>query len=380
VFGAPRFDEDEISAVVEVLRSGWVGTGPRTAEFERAFERYIGSGTGVAVSSCTAALHLAMKVLDLPPDSEVITTPLTFAATANAIIHAGCRPVFADINRSDWNLDPEAVEAAITERTRAVIPVHLHGRPCNIESLAELARRHNLYLIYDAAHAIEAEWEGRKVGCFGDISCYSFYVTKNVTMVEGGILLTQRPELADRLKVLALHGLSKDAWKRFSDEGYRHYQVVDAGFKYNLTDLHAVLGIKQLEKVEKHWKRRQEIWSRYCEALGELPLEMPAPAAPNTRHAYHLFAPLLKTDEIRLTRDELLDALTREGIGVGVHYVTLHLQPFYQERFGCRRGSFPNAEHVSDRTFSLPLSPFLSSEDVDDVTGAMNRLLKWHCR
>jgi len=371
VFGRPALGEEEIAEVVATLRSGWIGTGPRVARFEELFRQYIGAEHAVAVNSCTAALHLAMLVSGVGPGDEVITTPMTFCATANAVLHTGARPVFVDVERDTGNIDPEGIEAAVTPRTKALLPVHFAGRPCRMDVLEALARHHGLLLIEDAAHAIEASFRGRKIGTIGDLTCFSFYVTKNVVTGEGGMITTNRGDLADRIRMYALHGMSRDAWKRFSDEGYRHYEVLVPGFKYNLTDLQAALGIHQLARIGQGQWRRREIWERYDQALADLPVTRPAPVERDVVHARHLYTILVHPEDGGKARDEVLNELIRLKIGTGVHYTALHLHSYYRERFGYRLGDFPNAEHIGDRTLSLPLSAGLTDGDVADVIEAV---------
>lgn len=375
VFGSPRIDEDEIEEVVSCLRSGWIGTGPRVAEFERRFAAYKGAAHAVAVNSCTAALHLSILAAGIGPGDEVITTPLTFCASVNAIIHAGATPVLADVDPRSMNIDPECVKARITPRTKAILPVHFAGRACDMDPLCALAEANGLTIIEDCAHAIETEYHGRKAGCFGDFGCFSFYVTKNVITGEGGLILARRPEHAARLKVLALHGMSSDAWKRFGDEGYKHYLVTEAGFKYNMMDLQASLGLRQLEKVERYWLRRQEIWARYMTELADLPLTLPAPVEEGTRHAYHLFSVLVDGQRAGITRDAFLTAMTGQKIGVGVHYLSLPEHPHYQGRFGWAPDEWPNARDIGRQTVSLPISARLTDEDVGDVIAGVRHIL-----
>jgi dTDP-4-amino-4,6-dideoxygalactose transaminase len=299
VFGAPVIDDAEIAEVVDTLRSGWVGTGPKVGRFERDFARYTGAPHAVAVASCTAALHLAMVASGVGPGDEVITTPLTFCATVNAILHTGATPVLADCDPRTMNLDPQRVSERVTPRTRAILPVHFGGRPCDMASLLEIARRHDLLVIEDCAHAIEAvAADGRHAGTLGDIGAFSFYATKNVVTAEGGMVTTADARVADRIKVMALHGMSQDAWNRFSDDGYRHYEVVDVGFKYNMTDLQASLGIHQLARVEASLARREEIWRHYDQAFADLPLKRPSPPEPGTRHARHLYTLCVEKDHL----------------------------------------------------------------------------------
>jgi dTDP-4-amino-4,6-dideoxygalactose transaminase len=380
VFGSPSIGEDEILEVSDSLRSGWVGTGPKVKKFEEMFKQFKDCRHAIAVSSCTAALHLSLLVLEIKPGHEVITSPLTFASTANSIVHAGARPVFADVNLETMNIDPGDVEKKISKKTKALIPIHLSGRPCEMDALMELANRFDLRVIEDAAHAIESIYKGNPVGTMGDLGCFSFYVTKNITTVEGGMVVTGRDELAARIKSLALHGLTHDAWQRFADEGFKHYQVVAAGFKYNMTDIQASIGIHQLEKIVAKAQRREKIWEAYNRSLKELPLILPSPTPPDQRHAYHLYTPLLDLERVRCTRDEFLQALHKEKIGAGIHYISLHLHPFYRETYGYTKGEFPNAEFISDRTFSLPLSAKLTDQDVEDVTKAVIKILEYYRR
>ena len=375
VFGAPAIEEAEIAEVVASMRSGWLGTGPKVARFEEDFRRYTGAAYAVAVNSCTAALHLSMIASGVGPGDEVITTPLTFCASVNAIIHAGATPVLADVHPATMNIDPAAVEARVTERTRAIVPVHFAGRPCEMDALGDVAVRHKLKMIEDCAHAIETDYHGRRAGRFGDFGCFSFYVTKNVITGEGGMVLAEREADAARVKVLALHGMSKDAWKRFSDEGFVHYQVTEAGFKYNMMDIQAAIGIHQLARVERNWVRRQEIWRRYDAAFADLPIATPAPPAPDTRHAYHLYT--IQVDEARagLSRDAFLSALQGHHIGSGVHYLSIPEHAFYQRAFGWKPADYPHAVRIGRQTVSLPLSARLTDQDVADVIEAVRRIL-----
>lgn len=376
VFGSPALAEDEIQEVLACLRSGWIGTGPRVAQFEKQFARYKGVENAVAVNSCTAGLHLALMTLDLRPGDEVITTPLTFCATVNAIIHAGGTPVLADIDPRTYNIDPLEIEKKISPRTKAILPVHFAGRPCDMDSIMGLAQRHGLSVIEDCAHAIETEYKGKRVGTIGDLGCFSFYVTKNVVTAEGGMVLAKDLSSLDRIKVLALHGMNKDAWKRFGDDGYRHYEVTEVGFKYNMTDIQAALGIHQIEKVEEYWHRRLEIWERYMRAFANLPVEMPAAFEPNTRHALHLFTLLIDSTLAGISRDQFLNEMTNRNIGVGIHYVSLPHHSIYQQRFGWRSEDYPNAQKIGMRTVSLPLSAKLSDSDVGDVIEAIHAIIR----
>ncbi len=307
---------------------------------------------------------------------EVITTPMTFCATVNAIVHAGATPVLADVDPLTMNIDPAEVEARITPKTKAILPVHFAGRSANMDALAGIAERHGLKIIEDCAHAIETEYHGRKAGTFGDFGCFSFYATKNVTTGEGGIVLTRNEEDLARIKMLALHGMSKDAWKRFSDEGYKHYYVVETGFKYNMMDLQAALGLHQLERVESNWRRREEIWQQYNEAFAGWPVTLPVEPEPDTRHAYHLYTILIDEAVAEITRDEFLDAMTANNIGVGVHYLSVPEHPVYQDKFGWRPEAYPHAMRIGRQTVSLPLSAKLTDVEVSRVIEAVHGTLR----
>ena len=373
-FGSPIIDAEAVAAVTRTLESCWIGTGPRVHELESEFARYVGATHALATSSCTAALHLAMVATGIGPGDEVITTPMTFCATANSIVHTGATPVFADCRRDTMNIDPAAVEAAVTPRTKAIIPVHFAGRPVDMEAILAIAKRHGLLVIEDAAHAIESATRGRKVGSIGDLTCFSFYVTKNMTTGEGGMVTTDNPELAARIKSYGLHGMSADAWSRFSDKGFKHYDVVFAGFKYNLTDLAASLGLAQLPRLAEWLERRNAVWARYDEAFADLPVTRPAPAEPDTVHARHLYT-LLVDDDARVTRDGFLEEMQRRRIGTGVHYRALHVHPYYRDRWGYKPDDFPNAHAIGERTVSLPLSPKLDDSDVDRVIRAVHEIV-----
>lgn len=375
VFGRPDIREAEIAEVVDTLRSGWLGTGPRVADFEQAFARYTASPHAIALASCTAGLQLSMKVAGVGPGDEVILPSLTFAATANAVVHSGATPVLADVDPVTWNLHPAAVERHITDRTRAIIPVHFAGRPCDMGRLGAIARKHELVIVEDCAHAIEAQWDGRHVGSFGIAGVFSFYATKNLVTGEGGMLVTGDADVAARVKRLALHGLSADAWARFSDRGYRHYEVVEPGFKMNMTDVQAALGVHQLARLEANLERRRQIWAQYDLAFADLPLDRPAAEEPRTRHARHLYTILLRLEELTATRDDVMAALHRQRIGTGVHYRGVHLHPFYRQLPGVTPSDLAVSDHISARTLSLPLGPAMSDADVEDVIAAVRRTL-----
>jgi dTDP-4-amino-4,6-dideoxygalactose transaminase len=371
IFGQPQILEDEINEVLDSLRAAWIGTGPKVSRFEEMFREYIGAQHAVALNSCTAGLHLSLLAAGIGPGDEVITTPMTFCATVNSIIHTGATPVLVDCDRETQLIDPNQIEDAITPKTRAIIPVHLCGRVCDMDPILDIAARHNLIVIEDAAHAIETTYKGRKVGTIGHMTVYSFYATKHVTTAEGGMVTTNIPEFADKIKTYGLHGLSRDAWKRYSDEGFKHYQVVLPGYKYNMTDLQAALGLHQLPRVEQNLLRRNAIWETYNQAFADLPVGVPAPDSLDFRHARHLYTLMVDKARAGVTRDEFMDRLHLQNIGTGVHYIGVHLHPYYRETYGYRPQDFPNATWISERTVSLPLSPKLTNGDVEDVIEAV---------
>jgi len=378
IFGSPLIEPEDINEVVESLKNSWPGTGPKVQRFENDFRAYKGSRAAVAVNSCTAALHLALLASGIKPGDEVITTPMTFCATINAIIHCGAVPVLADCDRQTMNISPEQIELKITPKTKAVLPVHFAGRLCDMDSILSIAQKNNLKVIEDCAHAVEAEYQGRKAGTFGDFGCFSFYANKNLTTGEGGMVISQDEQAADQIKIMALHGMNRDAWRRFSDDGYRHYQVTGCGFKYNMMDLQAGIGIHQLKRLEKYWLLRQKIWDKYLGALQSLSLELPAAIEEGMRHSYHLFPVLIEPGSVTISRDELLSALHAENIGTGVHYLSVPEHPYYRDRFGWQPEDFPNAFEIGRRTLSLPLSPKLSQGDVGDVIQAVTKLCQYY--
>ncbi len=375
VFGAPAIEQEDIDEMVDTLKSGWIGTGPKVTQFESDFARYKEVPYAAALNSATAGLHLACLALGLRKGDEIITTALTFCATVNAIIHSQATPVLADIDASTLNISPEDIERRITPQTKALLIVHFAGRPCEMDAIMDIVNRHDLALIEDCAHAIEAECKGRKIGTFGDFGVFSFYSTKNVVTGEGGMVISPHEALIDRVRILGLHGMSRDAWKRFSDSGYRHYYVEEPGFKYNMTDMQASLGIHQLERVERNWLRRREIWKHYMDSLSGLPISLPAPLNPACRHAYHLFQIMIDQGRCGMSRDSFMDALHVRKIGTGVHYQAIPVHPYYQHVFGWRAGDYPVAYRAGRQNVSVPLSPWMTDEDVEDVVSAIRDVL-----
>jgi dTDP-4-amino-4,6-dideoxygalactose transaminase len=375
IFGSPAIGEEEIAEVVASLRSGWIGTGPKVQRFEQMLSEYVGVEYCRCLSSCTAALILSMQVLGIGPGDEVLVPAMTFIASANAVEHAGATPILVDSEAGTGLIDLDAAQAAVTPRTRAIMPVHFAGRPLDMDRVNRFRDRHGLLVIEDAAHALGARWRDRPIGAFGNVAAYSFYVTKNVTTIEGGAIATDDGALAEEVERQALHGLSLGAWQRFSDAGFKHYEVVRPGFKYNMTDIQAALGVHQLPRLDRWIDVRAELWDRYDDLLAGVPVQTPAPPAPESRHARHLYQVLIDADA-PLTRDELLNGLTEHKIGTGVHYRGVHLHPYYRDRYGLRPEQFPVATDISERTLSLPLSPVITEADQDDVVEAMRALLR----
>ncbi len=376
IFGAPDLRDAEINEVQDVLRSGWIGTGPRVAQFQSDFAQYTGAKHALALGSCTAGLHLSLIALGVSPGDEVIVPAMTFAATANAVCHVGAVPVLVDCEADTMNINPEAVAAAITDRTKVIVPVHFAGRPANLHALTALTRPRGIRILEDAAHAVETIYQGQKVGTIGDCTAFSFYVTKNIATGEGGIVTTEDDDIASWIRVAGLHGMSKDAWKRYSDEGFRHYEVEFPGFKYNMMDLQAALGIHQLARVEENWQQRRKRWQQYLERLSPLPLLLPSPVEEGDRHAYHLFIVQVDASRVAWSRDEIQQALHAENIGTGIHYRALHLHPYYRDRFKLSPEQIPEAAAISERTLSLPFSTKLSDDDVEDVFIGLEKVLR----
>jgi dTDP-4-amino-4,6-dideoxygalactose transaminase len=370
IFGRPVIEEAEIAEVVDSLRAAWIGTGPKVNRFERMLEEYLGVEHVRCVSSCTAALMLSLRILGIGPGDEVIVPAMTFIASANAVVHAGATPVLVDSEPGTGLLDLDAAEDAITPRTAAIMPVHLAGRPLDMNRVNALRDRHKLLVIEDAAHAIGAEWEGHKIGGHGNLVAYSFYATKNITTGEGGALATTDAEVANKVERLALHGLSLGAWQRFFDSGFKHYEVEEPGFKFNMTDMQAALGIHQLPRLDSWIERRAELWRRYDELLAELPFELPPPPTASMRHARHLYQILVRP-EASVHRDELLDFLMRNNIGGGVHYRGVHLHPYYRDRYSIDPASLPVATDISERTLSIPLNVDMMEADQLDVVSTL---------
>jgi dTDP-4-amino-4,6-dideoxygalactose transaminase len=373
-FFRPAIDEDDIAAVAETLRSGWLTSGPNLREFERELAAACGAPYVNAVNSCTAALHLCLRAWDIGPGDEVVVPTYTFSATATVVVHTGARPVLVDVREGDANLDPEAFERAITPRTKAVIPVHFAGEPCDMDAILAIARQHGIRVLEDAAHAIGSAYRGRPIGSIGDATAFSFYATKNITTGEGGALATADKELSDRVRILTLHGMTRDAWNRYDVGGSWRYDIVEFGFKDNLTDLAAALGRRQLAKLDRLTAARTRIARRYLANLRDEPLlTLPAFDEAN-RHAWHLFMVRVDNQRSPVHRDEVIRQLAARGIGTSVHFIPLHYHTAYRN-LGWKPGDFPVAERIFDGAISLPLFPAMSDEDVDFVCENLREIL-----
>jgi dTDP-4-amino-4,6-dideoxygalactose transaminase len=373
-FCLPEIGEEEVEEVVKTLRSGWITTGPRTKEFEHLFAQYVGARYAIAVSSCTAALHVALAALGVGPGDEVITSPLTFCSTANVVIHLGATPVFADIG-ADYNIDPAGIEHHITSNTKAIIPVHHSGQPCRMDEILACANRHGLPVVEDAAHAAGAAYRGRAIGTIGTATAFSFYAIKNMTTAEGGMITTDDEQLAQKMQIYSLHGISKDAWKRYTSTGSWYYEVLYPGFKCNMTDIQASLGIHQLAKLDQFLATRCRYVQMYEEAFAPL-AEIQRPLVwPDVKHAWHLYMIQLELDHLDIDRAQFIEELRAENIGTSVHFIPVHLHPYYRDRYGYARGDYPNAERTFDRIVSLPLYPKMTEGDVTDVIAAVKKVV-----
>ncbi len=376
-FHRPSIDDAEIDAVTAVLRSGWLTSGPRTQQFESDFKAYVHAPHSLAVNSCTAALHLALAALNIGPGDEVITTPLTFCSTVNCILHAGARPVLADVG-PDGNLDPASIRDRITPRTRAIIPVHFGGLPCDMDAIWSLARAKGIHVVEDAAHATGAQYAGHPIGAgnpsrglHSDAVAFSFYATKNLTTGEGGMVTCHDPALVDRMRVLCLHGISKDAWNRYGESGHWYYEVIECGFKYNLSDIQSAIGIEQLRKQERFLAARTAIADYYTSRFGGVgELETPA-VSPRARHAWHLYPLRLCEDRLRITRGEFIEQLRLRGIGASVHFIPIFDHPYYRARLGLARSQCPVAAAIAPRMVSLPIYPALTQQEMEYIAASV---------
>jgi dTDP-4-amino-4,6-dideoxygalactose transaminase len=378
-FALPDTDDTELEQIKECLELGWITTGPKTKEFEKQFAQVVGAKHAIAVNSCTAAMHLSLEAIGLQPGDEVITSPYTFAATTEVIRYFDAVPVFVDVNPGCLNISPQAIEAAITSRTKAIMPIHIAGLPAEMNTIRDIALRHNLAVIEDAAHAFPCAYQGRQIGSplfplgtnIPHLTCFSFYATKTITTGEGGMICTDDDELADRCRIMALHGISRDAWKRYTAEGTWYYEIIAPGYKYNLTDIASGMGIAQLVKAERMWQRRKEIAHKYQQVFSRFPsLQVPSDRQ-DCSHAWHLYILRLNSDWFEIDRAQFMDELKKRNIGASVHFIPLHLHPYYRDKYGYQPSDFPISYGEFLRTVSLPIYSKMSNSDVDDVIAAV---------
>jgi len=376
----PSIGEEEIAEVVDTLRSGWVTTGAKTQRFEQDFARILGVPEALAVASGTAAMHLALIVNGVQAGDDVIVPTYTFTATAEVVTYLGARPVLADVDPVTCNMTTETLQRVLTPRTRAVMVVHIAGQPCDMDPILEVARAHGLKVIEDAAHAFPARYRGRWVGTLGDAAAFSFYATKNITTAEGGMLVMPDPTARERARILALHGISRDAWKRYTAAGSWYYEVLASGYKYNLSDLHASLGLQQLRKVDRFHAIRRRYVARYQEGLRDLDAFSTPSEVSGTEHAWHLYLLRLRPGVLAIDRNTFIEELRARNIGTSVHFIPLHLHPYYRDIWGYHPGDFRAAEAAYEATVSLPLYPAMTERDVDDVIQAIHDIVGRNCR
>jgi dTDP-4-amino-4,6-dideoxygalactose transaminase len=370
-FHKPAIGEEEVRSVVETLRSGWLTTGSKVKSFEEDFARYLGSKHAIAVNSGTAALHLALDAIGIKEGDEVIVPTMTFTATAEVVLYFKAKPVLVDCQRDTFNLDPTTIDAAITPKTKAIIPVHMAGQPCDMDPILEIASRHDLRVIEDAAHSLPARYRGKTIGMLGDITCFSFYATKTITTGEGGMATTENPKWAERMRMMSLHGISHDAWKRYTKEGAWYYEVVQPGFKYNLTDIAAAIGIEQLKKCDDFWESRRRIAMIYAEAFAKIEQIQVPVSRDDVQHAWHLFVIQLDLERLKINRNQFIEALREKEIGTSVHFIPLHMHPYYRDSLGHQSEDFPRANAAFERIISLPIYPKMTDRDVERVIEAV---------
>lgn len=379
VFGKPLLSKKSIAEVVATLKSGWLGTGPKTHLLEEKIRDYSGAKYAIALNSCTAGLHLALDIIGVDSLSHVITTPLSFPATANVIVHLKAKPVFVDVDKITGNIDTNKIEEKITKQTKALMPVHLYGNPCDMDPILGIAKEHKLRVIEDAAHALEATYKGKKIGSISDFTAFSFYVTKNLTTGEGGMLTTNNESWAHEARIRSLHGISKDAWKRYTSSGFVPYETLYPGYKYNLTDIAASIGLDQFANLEKNLEIREKYWKLYDDAFSDIAqITIPAYQGKHIKHARHLYPVLLNLESLTINRNYFIEALRRENIGAGVHFTAIHLHKYYRETFGYKMGDFPNAEYIGERTVSLPFSPYLTKSEILSVIKAVIKIINFY--
>ncbi|GAB6153136.1 DegT/DnrJ/EryC1/StrS family aminotransferase [Desulfosporosinus burensis] len=375
-YNVPLIEDDDIAGVVDSLKSGWIAKGPKTMEFEQRFAEYVGAKYAVAVNSCTAALHLSLVAAGLGEGDEVLTTPMTFAASANVVIHTGAKPIFVDIDPITMNIDPKKIREKISTRTKAIIPVHIAGQSCEMDEIMAIAREHNLFVLEDAAHAVYTQYKGKMIGSIGNATAFSFYATKNLVTGEGGMITTDDEALYNQIRIMSTHGMSRNAWNRYAEAGSWYYEILSPGYKDNMSDIMAGLGIAQLSKLERMQGIRQEIADYYNTEFGKMP-ELEAPVELDyARHAWHLYIIKLNLDKLSIDRGAFIEQLKEENIGTSVHFIPVHMHPYYRDTYGYKEGDFPIAEGVFERIISLPLYPRMTMQDARDVVEAVRRVVE----
>jgi len=372
----PTIEEDEIKEVIKVLKSGWLTTGPKVAEFEENMQKYLGCKKAVGLTSCTGGLHIALAALGIKHGDEVIVPTYTFAASAHVVAWLGARPVLVDVEKDTFNIDPKKIEDAITDKTKAIIPVHFAGHSCDIDKIMAIAEKHNLYVIEDAAHAIGTDYKGKKIGNFGNATAFSFYAIKTITTAEGGMVVTNDKELGKKLKRYSYFGVDKDAFNRYADKANWYYEIIELGYKYNMDNIQGALGVEQLKKLESFIEKRRKLANLYSDLLKGVSGIITPAEKEYTRHSYHLYPILLDIDSISMSRDEFIDKLKEYKVGASVHFIPLHLHPYYQKTYGYKKGDFPTAEYLFYREVSLPLYPRMNEEDVRYVVESIKEIIR----
>ena len=371
-FGKPSLYPGELKEITNTLKSGWLGTGPKSYKFEKNFSNYTNSKYSLALNSCTAAIFLTLKHLGLKKGDQVITTPLTFCSTVSSILHVGATPVLADINQETLNIDPQEIEKNITTKTKALIIVHFAGKICDMQSIRKICNKYNLFLIEDCAHAIETKLDNKNAGTFGDFGCFSFYVTKNLSTGEGGMIISKKKKAIQELRTLSLHGMDRDAWKRYGKSGFKHYDIVKAGFKFNMSDIHASIGIHQLNNIEKAWKKRELIWNTYMKAFKNLPVVLPKKIPTNEKHSYHLFSIIVKSNKVR---EKLLNYLQKNNIGCGVHYKSINKYKFYKNKIINRKKNLI-ADKIGETILSIPIYESLRKNEIKFIVDKFKKFFE----
>lgn len=368
--------QEELSAVQEVLKSGWLTTGAKVKEFEENMQQYLNCKKAIGLTSCTGGLHIALAALNIKPEDEVIVPTYTFAASAHVVAWLGAKPVLVDVEKDTFNIDPQRIEKAITSKTKAIMPVHFAGHSCDMDAITNLAKKHHLFVIEDAAHAIGTEYKGTKIGNFGDATVFSFYVTKTMTTAEGGMIVTNNEELGKKLKRFSYFGVDKDAFNRYSEKGTWYYEIVDLGYKYNMDNVQGALGVEQLKKIESFIQKRRILAQHYTKLLKKIPGIIPPTEKAYTRHSYHLYPILIEPERVSLNREQFINKLKEWNIGSSVHFIPLHLHPYYQKVYGYKKGDFPVAEDLYDREISLPLFPDMTLQDVEYVVECIKEIIR----